>query len=77
MMSASSHPWISIAFSGVSRWCEPSMCDWNVTPSGVIRASLASENTWKPPLSVRMAPGQRMKPCSPLKGRMTSSPGRR
>ena len=77
MMSASSHRWISIAFSGVSRWREPSMWDWKVTPSGVIRASLASENTWNPPLSVRMAPGQRMKPCRPLKLRITSSPGRR
>ena len=54
MMSASSQRWMSIAFSGVSRWRDPSMWDWKVTPSGVIRASLASENTWNPPLSVRM-----------------------
>ena len=57
-MSESSRSWISIERSGVSRWAEPSRCDWKATPSSSILRSAASDMTWKPPESVRIGPGQ-------------------
>jgi hypothetical protein len=36
---------MSIAFSGVRWWREPSMWDWKVTPPESILASLAREKT--------------------------------
>ena len=41
-----------------------------------MRRIFASEKTWKPPLSVRMGPSQRMNSCNPPKWRITSRPGR-
>ena len=55
----------------------PSWCDWKRTPSSSTRRSPSSEKTWKPPLSVRNAPGQLVKPCSPPNACTTSEPGRR
>ncbi len=63
--------------SGDRKWVEPSMWLWKVTPSSLILRSPARENTWKPPESVRMGPGQAMKACSPPRSRTSSSPGRR
>ncbi len=65
-----------MARSGVSTWVDPSMCDWKVTPSSVILRSLERLITWKPPLSVRIGFGQRMKLCRPPSLATRSAPGR-
>ena len=38
---ASSLCWIAMDRAGVRRWLDPSMCDWNVTPSASIFRSFA------------------------------------
>jgi hypothetical protein len=52
-MSEPSAAWISMLSSGVSSIFEPSRWFWKRTPSSVILRSLASDQTWKPPESVR------------------------
>ena len=61
-MSAPKRRWISTARSGVSAWRVPSMWERKVTPSSSISRRPASDMTWKPPESVRIGPGQFMKP---------------
>src|SRR5215831_6823063 len=56
---------------------DPSRCDWKLTPSSVILHSLARLKIWKPPLSVRMAPGHPVKRCSPPISSTTLCPGRK
>ena len=51
----------SIETSGERNFFEPSMCERKVTPSSVIFRKSPRLNTWKPPLSVRIAPSQFMK----------------
>ena len=68
---------IAITRSGVKCRSDPSMCERKVTPSSVTALSDASENTWKPPESVRIGPFHPMNRCRPPSVRMTSSPGRR
>ncbi len=66
-----------ITLSAVKRRFEPSMWLRNSTPSSSIVRSPSSENTWKPPESVRIGPSHAMKRCSPPISRTSSSPGRR
>ena len=54
----------------------PLIGDANVTPSSVILRISPSENTWKPPESVRIGLFQPMNPCRPPNLRITSRPGR-
>ena len=75
-MSEPSERCTSIESSGVRRTSLPSMGERNFTPSSVILRSLLSENTWKPPESVRMGFCQCMKPCSPPCASMMAVPGR-
>src|SRR5262245_49789885 len=56
---------------------DPSRCDWKLTPSSVILQSLARLKIWKPPLSVKMAPGHPVKRCSPPISSTTLYPGRK
>ena len=53
-MSEPSAAWISMLSSGVSSIFEPSRWFWKRTPSSVILRSFASDQTWKPPESVRI-----------------------
>ena len=76
MMSAPSVSWISMERSGVSRWREPSRCDWKATPSSVIFRFSERLKTWKPPLSVSMGRFQEMKRCRPPSSPTSASPGR-
>ncbi len=76
-MSAPIMRCVSILFSGVKVCRLPSMWDEKVHPSGVILRLWASENTWKPPLSVSIGPFQAVKRCKPPAARRISSPGRR
>ena len=73
--SAPSAFWISIERSGVSSSTEPSSSFLKRTPWSLI-SLLGSENTWKPPLSVRIGPSQRAKACSPPSFATSASPGR-
>ena len=68
--------WICIDTSGVSVRGEPSTGERKVTPSSVSFDSCESENTWKPPESVRMGRDQPTILCSPPCAAMTSRPGR-
>ena len=70
-------PGSAIAFSGVSRWLEPSRWLRNVAPSSSIVREAASETTWKPPESVRIGRSQPMNRCRPPSRSMRSCPGRR
>ena len=60
MTSAPSACWIAIERSGVSSISLPLSSFLKRTPLSSI-ALFGSEKTWKPPLSVRMGPSQRMK----------------
>ena len=75
-MSEPSSDWISIERSGDSMWREPSMWLWKATPSSVSFRRLASDITWKPPESVRIVFGQRMKACRPPSRATRSAVGR-
>ena len=75
-MSAPSRHWISIERSGEIVCREPSMWDWNVTPSLVILRIFDRLMTWKPPLSVRIGPFQPMNLCRPPRRATRSAPGR-
>ena len=63
--------------SGVNRCLEPSRWERNSTPSSRILRRELRLKTWKPPLSVRMAPGQEAKPCRTPCRATSPSPGRR
>ena len=68
----------AIASSGVNRCLLPSYTDLNQTPSSSTRSAVCrSENTWKPPESVRIGPSHAMKLCSPPSSAISSSPGRK
>ena len=54
----------------------PSICERKVTPFSVSLRSLASDITWKPPLSVRIGCGQRANSCRPPSRATRSAPGR-
>jgi hypothetical protein len=75
-MSEFSERWICIEISGDRNWREPSIGEANLTPSSVILRIAPSENTWKPPESVRIGLSQPMKPCRPPNLSMTAVPGR-
>ena len=75
-MSEPSSICTSMARSGVSSTMAPSRCERKVTPSSVILRSGASDITWKPPESVRIGYGQRMKACSPPSAATRSAEGR-
>src|SRR5688500_11405574 len=62
--------------AGVRWTTEPSMWLLKVTPSSVTRLMSDRLNTWNPPLSVRMGPGQAMNRCKSPKAATTLSPGR-
>ena len=76
MSEPSRSAWISIDRSGDSAWREPSRWLWKVTASSVTLEIFESDMTWKPPLSVRIAPGQPMNSCRPPIRRTVSTPGR-
>ena len=75
-MSELSARWICIEISGDRNSLLPSIGEANLTPSSVILRIAPSENTWKPPESVRIGPFQPMKPCRPPNLLSTSVPGR-
>ena len=62
--------------SGVSSSLSPLTGDWKATPSSLTLALAPSDQTWKPPLSVRIGRLQPAKRCRPPKLRSTSRPGR-
>ena len=62
--------------SGVSSSLSPFTGEAKATPSSLTLALAPSDQTWKPPLSVRIGRDQASKPCRPPKWRSTSSPGR-
>lgn len=68
--------WICIDTSGDRNSLSPLIGDANVTPSSVILRRSPSENTWKPPESVRIGLFQPMKPCRPPCASIVSRPGR-
>ena len=76
VMVASSLCWIAVEISGVRRCGVPSTWLRKVTPSSSIVRMPASDMTWKPPLSVRIGPGQSMKRCRPPSSETRSGPGR-
>ena len=55
----------------------PSTGDAKVTPCSVIFRRLASDQTWKPPESVRIGLFQPVNRCRPSCAAITSRPGRR
>ena len=69
--------WISIDSRGPRKMRRPSRCELNQQPSGVSVRIFASENTWKPPESVRMGLCQFMNAWRPPACAITSMPGRR
>ncbi|MCY1250392.1 hypothetical protein D9M72_640300 [compost metagenome] len=68
--------WICIEISGDRKSLSPLTGDAKVTPSSVILRRSPSENTWKPPESVRIGLSQPIKRCRPSWALTTSSPGR-
>ena len=62
--------------SGLRNTASPFTGDRKRTPSSESLRNSARLNTWNPPESVRIGPGQCMKPCSPPCARITSVPGR-
>ncbi len=75
-MSESSAVCTCIDISGLRNTGSPFTGERNRTPSSVSLRSSARLKTWKPPESVRIGPGQCMKPCRPPCARTTSVPGR-
>ncbi len=65
-----------IASSGESSRFDPSRCERNSTPWSVTLRSGERLITWKPPLSVRIAPGQPISRCRPPMAATVSTPGR-
>jgi hypothetical protein len=64
------------ASSGERWWRAPSRCERNVNPSSEASTFPSSEKAWKPPESVSVACGQRMKAWSPPSRATSSGPGR-
>jgi hypothetical protein len=62
---------------GVRKCLEPSICDWNSTPSSVTFRRTARLKTWKPPESVSMGLSQFMNLCRPPAFLIISVPGLR
>ena len=62
--------------SGVRNSLSPLTGDAKRTPSSLILRISPSDQTWKPPLSVRIGRVQPSKRCRPPNWRRTSSPGR-
>ena len=75
-MSGPSCRWNVSTDSGVQCRVLPSTDIWKVTPSSSIFILWLSENTWKPPESVRIGPSQFMNRCRPPSRSMRSAPGR-
>ena len=63
--------------SGERNFLEPSIWERKVTPSSVILRRSPRLNTWKPPLSVRMAPSHFINLCSPPASFTSWEPGRK
>ena len=77
-MSAPRRRWISATPSGVKRASAPSYTERNVTPSSSSAVIVSrSENTWKPPESVRIGPAHPENACTPPSSSTSSSPGRK
>jgi hypothetical protein len=73
-MSESSARWIRIDSSGPRNTLLPSTGEAKVHALlGDLAHRCASENTWKPPESVRIGPSQRDEPCRPPCASITSS----
>ena len=68
--------WICMLISGLIKMRLPSTWELKVTPSSLIFRSWARENTWNPPLSVRMGRSHPMNLWRPPSRLMSSSPGR-
>ena len=62
--------------SGVRKSLSPFTGEAKRTPSSLIFRIAPSDQTWKPPLSVRMGRCQPSKRCSPPNCASTSTPGR-
>ena len=62
--------------SGERNSLSPLIGELKCTPSSVILRMAPSENTWKPPESVKIGLFQPMKPCKPPNFSMTVLPGR-
>lgn len=77
MMSAPMMRWMSTTFSGVNMCGDPSMCERNMQPSSVSLRMEVRENTWNPPLSVRMGSACLANRCRPPAALSVSHPGRR
>ncbi len=75
-MSLLSTCWIRMLVSGVRKSLSPLTGDAKRTPSSLILRISPSDQTWKPPLSVRTGFVQPSKRCSPPNCCRTSSPGR-
>ena len=75
-MSLFSIVWICIEISGVKNSLSPLTGEANFTPSSEILRISPSDQTWKPPLSVRMGLCQLSNLCRPPNCAITSSPGR-
>jgi hypothetical protein len=67
---------ISTTDAGVSRTGLPSRWLRKLTPSSSTERMAASENTWKPPLSVTSTRRQPQKRCRPPSRSITSIEGR-
>ncbi len=65
-----------MARSGVNSIMAPSRWERKVTPCSSTLRKAASDITWKPPESVRIGCGQRMKVCSPPSAATRSADGR-
>ncbi len=77
-MSDPSRRCISATPSGVKRSSEPSYTERKRTPSSSSpRIVSRSENTWKPPESVRIGPSHPEKAWIPPRASIVSSPGRK
>ena len=62
--------------SGVRSSLSPLTGDWKATPCSLTLALAPSDQTWKPPLSVRIGHVQPSKRCRPPNCAITSMPGR-
>ena len=75
-MSELSTVWIFMEISGERKSLSPLIGLLKVQPSSVSLRMSDSENTWKPPESVKIGLFQPIKSCRPLNCSMTSKPGR-
>ena len=75
-MSEFSTVWICMLTSGVRNSLSPLTGEAKRTPSSEILRISPSDQTWKPPESVRMGAFQLSNLCRPPNCAITSSPGR-